>query len=115
MCAERTIYTWVTVWRRTGSFKQQHGNTTRNRFKLSEKAQLMVREELDRNGQQTWEQLSHLIWVKTGETVSEYVHHVVACGGALAGPMHVLCVCQIYAARQMRNVCYHKTSTRHRW
>jgi hypothetical protein len=73
MCAERTIYTWVTVWRRTGSFKQQHGNTTRNRFKLSEKAQLMVREELDRNGQQTWEQLSHLIWVKTGETVSEYV------------------------------------------
>jgi transposase len=67
MCAERTIYTWVTVWRRTGSFKQQHGNTTRNRFKLSEKAQLMVREELDRNGQQTWEQLSHLIWVKTGE------------------------------------------------
>jgi hypothetical protein len=29
MCAERTIYTWVTVWRRTGSFKQQHGNIRR--------------------------------------------------------------------------------------
>jgi hypothetical protein len=42
MCAERTIYTWVTVWRRTGSFKQQHGNTTRNRFKLSEMISLVV-------------------------------------------------------------------------
>eukprot|EP01047_Picozoa_sp_COSAG01_P114836 COSAG01_NODE_43496_length_429_cov_0.906061_2_plen_44_part_01 len=32
---------------------------------------MVVREELDRDGQQTWDQLSHIVWVKTGDSVSE--------------------------------------------
>ena len=34
VCAERTLYTWVAIWRKTGSFKPGHRNCTMNRYSV---------------------------------------------------------------------------------